>query len=84
MAASPLVLYTREGCHLCEDMHALLNEFSQSLNFTFAVIDIDETPALCRQYNDAVPLLLFGNREICRHFLDLKSLQAAIGNLQPV
>ncbi len=84
MTTPSLVLYTREGCHLCEDMHEQLNEFSQSLHFSFVVIDIDETLDLRQQYNDAVPLLLSGNREICRHFLDLKSLQAAIGNPQPV
>ena len=84
MTATALVLYTREGCHLCEDMLAQLNEFSQSLNFTLSVIDIDETPALRQRYNDAVPLLLAGDREICRHFLDLKSLQAAIGDPSPV
>jgi len=79
-----LVLYSREGCHLCEDMHEQLNELAQSLNFSFVVIDIDETSELREQYNDAVPLLLAGDREICRHFLDLKSLQAAIGNPHPV
>lgn len=72
---NPLVLYVREGCHLCEDMHALLFEFSDSLNFQFTVVDIDESPMLSQQYNDAVPLLLAGATEICRYYLDLRALQ---------
>ena len=46
-----LVLYFREGCHLCEDMEQLLGELLEPGSFRLTRIDIDEDPTLREAYN---------------------------------
>ncbi len=48
-----LVLYTRQGCHLCEDAQRLLLSYGA----TPELIDIDADPALKEQFNDCVPVV---------------------------
>lgn len=71
-------MYSRYACHLCEDMLDQLREFSSELFFTITVQDIDDSPVLRRLYNEAVPVLMHNNVEICRHFLDLATLRKTI------
>lgn len=52
-----LVLYFREGCHLCEDMEQLLVELLEPGSFRLTRIDIDEHPTLREAYNVRVPVL---------------------------
>ena len=79
MAATPrLTLYFREGCHLCDDMQAMLGELLDPNSFELESVDIDADPQLKTQYNELVPLLALGETELCRHFLDLKTVQQAL------
>lgn len=73
-----LILYNRYGCHLCEDMLASLNDYAGELKFTVTLVDIDNSPTLQTRYNEAVPVLQFRDREVCRHFLDLHALRKAL------
>ena len=64
-----LVVYTRRGCHLCEDFLEILLEVSQGLH-NLDVRDVDRRPEWSDQWGEAVPVLLEGDREICRYHLD--------------
>lgn len=48
-----VVVYTREGCHLCEDAAALLRQ--HGLEPT--MIDIDADAQLKQQYHECVPVV---------------------------
>ena len=63
-----LILYTRAGCPLCEDMAAAVRE---RLGTTpLSEVDVDADPALKLRYGWDVPLLFAGERELCRHEFD--------------
>ncbi|MFC4425730.1 glutaredoxin family protein [Deinococcus navajonensis] len=53
-----LTLYSRVGCHLCEQAEAHL----RSLAFRFSVVDVDAEPALRARYGNDVPVLAQGDR----------------------
>lgn len=76
----PLILYTRPGCHLCEDFEQELRRQQQVLDFELEIRDVDSNPDWMLAYNDKVPLLLAQNsgldEEICCYFIDPKALQA--------
>ena len=55
-----LTLYSRVGCHLCEDMLDTLQSFSKDLEFSVDVVDIDQEPILRRRYDTRVPVLALG------------------------
>ncbi|VAW71007.1 hypothetical protein MNBD_GAMMA09-100 [hydrothermal vent metagenome] len=67
-------VYSRHGCHLCEDLLQQLYRLQQKHNFNVIEIDIDLSPQLIEQYGSQVPVVTCEDEEICHYFLD----QAAI------
>ncbi|MBW3541397.1 MAG: glutaredoxin family protein [Planctomycetes bacterium] len=57
-----IVLYTRRGCHLCDDARRLLERYRRWLPAVEAV-DIDEHPELTTLYGECVPVVEFDGRE---------------------
>lgn len=52
-----VTVYSRIGCHLCEDAEATLKSLQAELTFDLEVIDIDKDPALANLYSDQVPVI---------------------------
>ena len=65
-----LTLYSRNQCHLCDEMKAGLHALQARFRFDLDVVDIDRDDALVRRYGEDVPVLAHGARELCRHRLD--------------
>lgn len=74
-----LILYTRRGCHLCEDFEQELRRVQQERPFDCEVRDVDAQPVWRAAYHAQVPLLLADEREISRYFLDVQALRAWLG-----
>ena len=74
-AAISLTLYSRSGCHLCEDMEVALGELQKELGFHLQRIDIDRSAELVQSYGTLVPVLKAGETEICHYFLDPQALR---------
>ncbi|MXS79356.1 Glutaredoxin-like domain [Nitrosomonas eutropha] len=77
-----LIVYGREGCHLCEDMIASLGDLQKEFRFEFVVINIDKDENLTRLYNKRVPVLFAvkEKKELCHYFLDLEAFNAYLAN----
>ncbi len=56
MTATPLILYSTWGCHLCEDAQSLLTQ--QQLSFT--VLDIVDDPVAFAKFRTSIPVLAAG------------------------
>ncbi len=69
-----LTLYTRIGCHLCEEMLAELQSRVSEGRFVLSIVDVDSTPQLAKRYGERVPVLEGDGDEICHYFLDPQSL----------
>jgi glutaredoxin len=57
------VLYTRRGCHLCEDARQRLREAQQAYGFALEVKDVDEDPDLAARYGEQVPVVTVNGKE---------------------
>ncbi|MEM8548609.1 MAG: glutaredoxin family protein [Pseudomonadota bacterium] len=70
-----LVLYSRPGCHLCEN---LLEELLPLLRGRAGLreVNIDTDPALRAQFDVRVPVLAAGEDVISEAFLDRDAVQA--------
>jgi hypothetical protein len=73
-----LTLYYREGCHLCELMLRALRGLQPRLGFDLRLCDIDRDAALAQRYDEWVPVLCRGEREICHYRLDEQALRDAL------
>ena len=76
MANVELTLYYREGCHLCESMLQALRGLRSRPAFELQLIDIDRDPELRQRYDEWVPVLCQGDREICHYHLDEAAVMA--------
>ena len=67
-------LVTREGCHLCDEMAALLDEVLPSFGTTWSARDVDAEPELRASYTDVVPVLLRDGRPVAKLRTDRRTL----------
>ncbi len=63
--ALEFVLYSRPGCHLCDEMLAELAEMSEGRAVDVRVVDVDGDPDLRRRYGLRIPVLTVSGEEIC-------------------
>lgn len=70
-------VYSRRGCHLCEQ---LIEELLECLagRAEIAVHDVDSRADWRERYGDAVPVVAFGGRELCRYRLRREAVDAAL------
>ena len=78
-----LTLYSRAHCHLCEEMVAGLERLQPRYAFTLAVVDVDSDPRLAERFGDEVPVLVHGERELCRHRIDATGVGAYLSRFRP-
>ena len=52
-----VTIYSRHGCHLCEDAESTLESLRAELNFEIEVIYIEDDAELIRLYSDQVPVI---------------------------
>ena len=54
-----VILYTRKGCHLCDDAAAMLHRHGISPQ----CVDIDADAALRQRYDQCVPVVVIDGKE---------------------
>jgi len=61
-----LILFTRPGCHLCEQVESLLLMLESEFEFEWETRDITVDPALYDRYKHAIPVVWRDRREALR------------------
>ena len=51
-----VVLYSKPGCHLCDDARAVVEAVCEELGETFDEIDITTSEELMRSYGEEIPV----------------------------
>jgi len=68
---SRLVLYSRPGCHLCDDARVVL----QRVGAPFEEVDITGDDALHRRYLERIPVVALDGEELYDFFVDEPDLR---------
>ena len=71
MSMRGLVLYSRPGCHLCDDARAVLEQVGEP----FEEIDIDGDDALLRAYLERIPVVVLDGVELFEYFVGEAALR---------
>jgi len=74
-----LLLYYREGCHLCEELASLLFRGWPQLAEGMQWRDVDSHPQWAENYGLRVPVLLEGGRLVVELVADRDALQQHFG-----
>ena len=71
-----LSLYTRDNCHLCEDMLQELQPLLRDAGWGCRLIKVSGDPDLEQRYGARVPVLVGEDRELCQVRLDPDAVRA--------
>ena len=65
-----VTLYTRERCHLCDEVKHQLSLLRRRADFDIQEVNIDESQELRERYNERVPVVAINGREVFDYRLD--------------
>jgi Glutaredoxin-like domain (DUF836) len=68
-------MVTRAGCHLCDEMAAVLDAVLPAHGLTWAPVDVDTDPDLQVRFGEVVPVLLRDGRPVAKVRLDVLTLE---------
>ena len=58
-----VTLYSRPGCHLCDDARAVIDEICQELGEAYVEVSIDDDPELQRRFAEEIPVTFVDGRQ---------------------
>jgi glutaredoxin len=71
---SAVYLYSRPGCHLCDNARAVL----EAAGIAFEEVDITADPALEAEYGVLIPVVEQGGRQLFEAGMDPNELRALL------
>ena len=77
-----VVLYTRPGCHLCDDALAVLERVRAELPFALEARDIERDDDLLRRYLERIPVVELDGEELFEFFIDEGELRRRLGTVE--
>jgi glutaredoxin len=64
-----VVIYSRPGCHLCEEAKKVIEASGYRGEYTLEEINIESEPELLRRYRYDIPVITINGAEAFRHKL---------------
>ena len=73
-----VLVYSRQGCHLCDVVKDTLAQLHGQADFHWREIDIDTDPELRQQYNDQIPVVFIDNRKAFKYHMTAEQFLRAL------
>ena len=65
-----IVIYSRPGCHLCDEMKAVVQHVARTIPLSIEDVDISTDPALEAQYGLEIPVLMVGGKKAAKYRIE--------------
>lgn len=78
MATRSVVMYSRPGCHLCDQAREVIESVRSRVPFRFSEIDIDASDELTREYGIKIPVIAVDGEDRWEYRVDAADLEAAL------
>ena len=78
VAPPRVTLYSRPGCHLCEDARAVIDRVCADLGEAYVEVSIDDDPALRERFGEEIPVTYVDGRQHDFWRVDEQRLRAAL------
>jgi glutaredoxin len=69
-----VTLYSRPGCHLCEEARAVLDRLRENTGFEIDEIDIETDDVLHARYLERIPVVAIDGEELFDYTIDEEAL----------
>jgi glutaredoxin len=73
-----VVLYSRPGCHLCDDARIVIERVCAELGESYDEVDIDADETLRQRFSDEVPVTFVDGKQHDFWRVDEQRLRAAL------
>jgi glutaredoxin len=70
-----ITLYTRPGCHLCDEAKAAIAPVLGEFGAVLREVNVDEDAVLKERYGWDVPVIFIGQRKAAKHRVDLEQFR---------
>ena len=77
---TPLRIYSRPGCHLCEQMLEDLLPLVRG-RLEVEIVNIDDDIDLSREYATRIPVLEYAGEFVCQYTLEDSAIRKILDNL---
>jgi len=81
MKRAIVTIYSRPGCHLCEEARAAMIASGCEDEFSFEEINIDEDPVLRERYGNDIPIISINGVKVFKHRVDPKEFKKKLRRL---
>jgi glutaredoxin len=78
--SSRVTLYSRPGCHLCDDAREVIARVCADLGTSYQEVDISADPALQHRYGEQIPVTVVDGAQHDFWRVDERRLRAALGS----
>ena len=78
-----LTLYSRPGCHLCDEMKAVVKRVAQSVPLQLEEIDISTSRELEDRYGLEIPVLLVEGKKAAKYRIGEEELRRVLAGRAP-
>jgi glutaredoxin len=75
MSTPTLTLYSRPGCHLCDDARAALERVRARAPFALREVNIESDDSLLSRYLERIPVVALGDEELFDFHVDEAALE---------
>ena len=69
-----VTLYSRPGCHLCDEARTILDRMRENTPFEVDEINIEADDALHARYLERIPVVAVDGEELSEYFVDEEAL----------
>ena len=76
-----VIVYSRPGCHLCDEAKAVIMNARVSDRFTLEEINIESDPELLRKYKYDIPVVTIDGDECFKHRVDADQFKIHISSV---
>jgi len=73
-----LTLYSRPGCHLCDEMKAVVARVARTIPLSLREIDISTDAALDAEYGLEIPVLLVEGKKAAKYRIGEEELRKVL------
>jgi glutaredoxin len=68
-------IYSRVGCHLCDDAKAVVDQFRMAYPMELQMINVEDNPEFENRHGADIPVVFINGREAFRHRVDRSELE---------
>ena len=76
-------IFSKPGCHLCQEAKALLQELQASHSFLLREVDISTRADLLERYAEEIPVVFINGRKAFKYRVDPKQFVRRLRGAQP-